>query len=198
MSTSLHLRGIVLAGALAALALALGFVTLAMNQTASQATPQTILPLKDRHPHAATARRAGAKPAAPRHVAAARPKPVDPNVAAAKAAGLPAQVADALGRHPVAVVELSSQQDPVAQLSSVEARQGAADAGAAFVAVSVDRDGGAVAALTRLLGKLPDAPAALVYVRPATLYVTLPGFIDRTAVQQAAASAALAARQTTS
>ena len=38
-----------IAGALAALALALGFVTLAMNQTASQAAPRTIVPLKDRH-----------------------------------------------------------------------------------------------------------------------------------------------------
>jgi hypothetical protein len=34
------------------------------------------------------------------------------------------------------------------------------------------------------------APATLVYIRPATLYVTLPGFNDRTIIQQAAANAA--------
>ena len=189
MSGSLHLRGIVLAGALAALALALGFVTLAMNQTASRATPQTILPLKDRHHGTAAKRVAPAKPVAPHRVAPA--KPADPNVVAAERAGLPAQVANALGRSPVAVVELSSREDPVAQLSAVEARLGAADAGAAFVAIGVDSDGGAVGTLTRLLGRLPDVPASLVFVRPATLYVTLPGFNDRKAVQQAAASAAL-------
>jgi len=43
--------------------------------------------------------------------------------------------------------------------------------------------------LTRLLGKLPIAPATLIYIRPATLYVTLPGFNDRTIIQQAAANA---------
>jgi hypothetical protein len=92
---------------------------------------------------------------------------------------------------PVVVVEITSNEDPVAQLSFGEAKAGAALGNAAFVPVDVDRDGGAVAVLTRLLGKLPPAPAALVYTRPAVLYVTLPGFNDRTTVQQAAADAAL-------
>jgi len=43
--------------------------------------------------------------------------------------------------------------------------------------------------LTTALGKLPDAPAVLIYTRPATLTLTLAGFADRTVVQQAAASA---------
>ena len=50
VAATAHLRGIVIAGALAALALALGFVTLAMNQTTSKAATHTIVPLKDRHP----------------------------------------------------------------------------------------------------------------------------------------------------
>jgi hypothetical protein len=178
----------VLAGALAALALALGFVTLAMNQTASHATVHTIIPLKDRHPGASSLAKATVKaPAKP-----GRKAPVlDPNFVAAKQAGLPVSVAHALAKAPVAVVEVTSAQDPVAELSATEAKQGAADAGAAYVAVNVDDNGGAAATLTRLLGQLPDAPATLVYVRPAHLYVTLPGFNDRTAVEQAAASAAM-------
>ena len=56
----------------------------------------------------------------------------------------------------------------------------------------MDADGGAVAVLTRLLGKMPVAPAMLVYTRPGTLALTIPGFNDRTTVQQAAADAAQA------
>jgi hypothetical protein len=86
-------------------------------------------------------------------------------------------------------VQLTSRDDQVAELALGEARVGAALAGAALVSVDVDGNGGAVEVLTRLLGKLPIAPATLVYTRPATLYVTLPGFNDRTVVQQAAANA---------
>jgi hypothetical protein len=90
-------------------------------------------------------------------------------------------------------VALTSKHDTVAGLASAEAESGARLAGAAYVAVSVDRDGREMSNLTRALGHLPTAPATLVYQRPSTLYVTLPGFNDRTAVQQAAASAALGA-----
>jgi hypothetical protein len=183
-----HLRGIVIAGVLAAVALALGFVTLAMNQTASQAsTPKVIVPFKDRH-HSTVAKKAAA--ASKKTVAAKPAKPkVDPNYAAAIAAGLPPVVAKALAASPVAVVQLTSAADPVAQIAAGESKSGAALSGAAYVPVSVDRDGGAVEALTRALGTLPDAPASLVYVRPATLSVTLTGFNDRTVVEQAVADA---------
>jgi hypothetical protein len=183
VSGSAHLRGIVIAGALAALALALGFVTLAMNQTASHASAAPVLSLKARHAAAA-----GKK--AP----AAKPKRVDPNLKAALEAGLPRSVAVALAASPVAVVELTSKQDPVAQLAFGEAQAGAKLGGASFVSVDVDHDGGAVAVLTRLIGSLPVAPAALVYARPGSLVLTLPGFNDRTTVQQAAANAAQALR----
>jgi hypothetical protein len=176
VSGSVHLRAIVIAGALAVLALALGFVTLLMNQTASKASPHVVLPL-----HAG------------RHSTAANGARVDPNFAAALAAGLPRSVAKGLARTPVAVVELTSHGDPVAQLARQEAELGAAFGAASFVVVDVDRNGGDIERLTRLLGHLPDTPATLVYSRPATLTVTLTGFNDRTIVEQAVQNAALAA-----
>jgi len=181
MTASPHLRGIVIAGALAVLALALGFITLGMNQTASKASVHTVLPLKLRH-KATAAKPATKKPAKPA-------LKVNANLKAALAAGLPAPVARALGKKPVVVIELSSSVDPVSKLSTGEAKAGAQLAGAAFVEVSIDRDDDIVSKLARALGQLPSAPSAVVYTRPATAYVTLPGFNDRTTVQQAAANA---------
>ena len=196
MKASPHLRGIVIAGVLAAVALALGFVTLAMNQSASHAaSPKVIVPFKDRHKSAAaTTKVASAKIAPAKTAEAAKPKPakpkpakpkVDPNFAAAVAAGLPADIAHGLAAAPVVVVQLTSVSDPVAQLADAEAKSAAQLEGAAYVEVSIDHDGGAVEKLTRLLGTLPDAPASLFYVRPGTSPVTLQGFNDRTVVEQA-------------
>jgi len=189
---SAHLRGIVIAGVLAAVALALGFVTLAMNQTASKAaTTHTIIPLHLRH-HVAGAQTTSSATKTTPTAAKKKPKPVarvNPNFTAALKAGLPRSVARALAAHPVAVVQLTSQGDQIAQLALGEARAGSALAGAALVPVYVDGNGGDVEVLTRLLGKLPIAPATLIYIRPATLYVTLPGFNDRTIIQQAAENA---------
>jgi len=50
--------------------------------------------------------------------------------------------------------------------------------------------------LTRVLGQLPVAPAALIYTRPGKLVQTLPDFNDRTVVQQAVESAAPATAAT--
>ena len=191
---SVHTRAIVIAGALAALALALGFVTLAMNQTASQAAPHVVIPLKDRH-HSSGSTAAVHKPvvavkktvAMKKKVAVKRP---DPNLVAALKAGLPRSVALALAKRSVVVVELWSNRDPVGKLSAGEAEAGASLGGAAFVGVNVDTDGGAAGVLTTALGTLPTAPAALVYTRPAKLVATLTGFNDRTAVQQAVSTAA--------
>ena len=182
----MHLRGVVIAGGLAALALALGFVTLAMNQSASHAEVHTVLPLKARH-HAASAASGGSASAVS---ATAKPKPkLDPNLVAALQAGLPRPVARALASTPVAVVQLTSSSDSLAELSAAEAKSGAALAGVSYVPVNVDRDGGAVEQLTRALGSLPVAPATLVYERPAKVFITLTGFNDRTVVQQAVANA---------
>ena len=195
MTGSAHLRGIVIAGVLAAVALALGFVTLAMNQTASNAAAPAITPLKLRHHAAAAGTTTVAKPQVvkkKKHVVR-----VDPNFTAALKAGLPRSVARGLAAHRVAVVQLTSHRDQIAQLALGEARVGAGLAGAALVQVDVDGNGGAVAVLTRLLGKLPIAPATLVYIRPATLYVTLTGFNDRTIIQQAAENAGASSTTTT-
>lgn len=197
MAASLHARGIIIAGALAALALALGFVTLGMNQTASQAAPHTIVPLKDRHPAGATkttaTKTAPSKAKVKKKVAVKRP---NPNLVAALKAGLPRSVAEALAQRPVVVVELWSKTDPVGKLSAGEAQAGAVLAGAAFVGINVDQNGGAIGVLATALGKIPEAPAALIYTRPATLAITLPGFNDRTAVQQAVSSAGTIAQGT--
>lgn len=177
-----------IAGVLAAVALALGFMTLAMNQTAAPAAPpKTVVPLHLRH-HAVSRTTAGVQTpnGAKKKTGVVR---VDPNLAAALKAGLPRSVARTLAAHPVAVVQLTSAGDDIAKLALGEAEAGAALAGAGFVTVPVDGNGGDVEVLTRLLGKLPVAPATLLYVRPATLYVTLQGFNDRTIVQQAAANA---------
>ena len=188
MTGSVHLRGIVIAGVLAAVALALGFVTLAMNQSASQAAPKTILPLKARH-HATTVRKTtGATTKAKAPKAKPKPKP-DPNFVAALQAGLPRSIARALAKRPVVVVQLTSKSDPVAKLSAGEAKAGADEGAAAYVAVNVDGNGGDVEVLTRTLGQLPTAPAVLIYTRPAKLVTTLPNFNDRTVVEQAVVSA---------
>jgi hypothetical protein len=212
---SAHLRGIVIAGVLAAVALALGFVTLGMNQTAAPAAAHTIIPLRLRHhvvaasttkthvvkkavattkAHVAKKTHVATKSPATTKAHVAKKKPpvvrVDPNFTAALNAGLPRSVAHALAAHPVAVVQLTSSGDQIAELAFGEARVGATLAGASLVKINVDSNGGDVEVLTRLLGKLPVAPATLVYMRPATLYVTLLGFNDRTVIQQAAANAA--------
>ena len=196
MAASAHLRGIVIAGVLAAVALALGFVTLAMNQTASTAATHKIIPLHLRKHAGATRHVATAvKPGTVKKAPAVR-KP-NANLVAALKAGLPRSVASGLAAHPVVVVELTSAGDNVAKLASGEARVGATLAGAAFVSISVDGNGGDVELMTKLLGQLPIAPATLVYTRPANLFVTLPGFNDHTTVQQAAANAAAPATTAT-
>jgi len=176
MTLSTHLRAIVLAASLATLALALGLVTMALNESPTKSAPAPTLVPKT----------AVSKPKAAPHLKA---EPVNPNLVAALKAGLPRSLARGLAAHAVVIVELTSRHDSVARLAAAEARAGAKLAGASFVAVNVDREGGDAALLTRLLAKVPVAPSALVYQRPATLYVTLPGFNERATIQQAAANA---------
>jgi hypothetical protein len=189
---SVHLRGIVIAGGLAAVALCLAFVTLVMNQKASGSeTPHTVLSLKARHA-AATGTPATHVTTTAKVTATAKPKPKpkpNPSYVAAVQAGLPKSIARALAAHNVVVIELTSPSDPVAALANGEAKVGARLAKAGFVPIDVDKDTGDAPTLTAALDKVPVAPAVLVYVRPATLVVTLPGFNDRTVVQQAVVSA---------
>jgi hypothetical protein len=126
-----------------------------------------------------------------RHVAV-KPKPrpvVDlAAVKAARTAGLPESVAQALGRSKTVVVSLYDPYSQVDGTSFAEARAGAGLAGVGFVGLNVlsQRD---VGKLTEQLGLLPD-PGVLVYVRPAALAAKLTGFSDKETVAQAARNAA--------
>ena len=124
--------------------------------------------------------------------AAVKPKPrpvVDlAAVKAARAAGLPEPVAQALGRSKSVVISLYDPYSQVDGTSFAEAKAGAGLAGVGFVGLNVlsQRD---VGKLTEQLGLLPD-PGVLVYVRPATLAAKLTGFADKETVAQAARNAA--------
>lgn len=135
---------------------------------------------------------AKAKATKPKHVVA-KPKPrpvVDVAVVtAARTAGLPEPLAQALGRSKTVVVSLYDPYSQVDGTSFAEARAGATLAGVAFVPLNVlsQRD---VGKLTEHLGLLPD-PGVLVYVRPASLAAKIDGFADKETVAQAARNAAL-------
>jgi hypothetical protein len=192
VGASTHLRAIVIAGVLAAVALGLAFVTFSMNQTASRAQTKTILPLHARH----TITSAVMVPSAPSKTPASKPKPkpkkkvvVDPNVKAAMNAGMPRSIAEQLAHHQVVVVQLTSDSDPVAEQTLGEAKDGAHLAGAGFYAVDVDSDSKTLQDLAKLVGKVPNAPATFLYARGASPAGALTGFVDRTVVQQAVANA---------
>jgi hypothetical protein len=129
----------------------------------------------------------------PKHaVAKVKPKPqpvVDlAAVTAARGAGLPEPVAQALGRSRTVVVSLYDPYSQVDGTSFAEAKAGAGLAGVGFVGLNVlsQRD---VGKLTEQLGLLPD-PGVLVYVRPGALAAKLTGFSDKETVAQAARNAA--------
>lgn len=118
-----------------------------------------------------------------------RPKPVVDLAAvkAARAAGLPEPIAQALGRSKTVVVSLYDPYSQVDGTSFAEAKAGAGIAGVGFVGLNVlsQRD---VGKLTEQLGVLPD-PGVLVYIRPAALAAKLTGFSDKETVAQAARNA---------
>ncbi|HVD26406.1 MAG TPA: hypothetical protein VNB86_10475 [Gaiellaceae bacterium] len=137
--------------------------------------------------------------------APARPKaPVKPKVAAVPAApvrkpveapkgdpvdahGLPLVLSRALAKNPITVVALYDPSAELDELALAEARAGAADAEAGFLAINVFNEP-QVRPLAQLLGVL-NSPSLLVYKRPNTLFVRIDGFSDRQTVAQAAANA---------
>jgi outer membrane biosynthesis protein TonB len=140
----------------------------------------------------------------PKAKAPARPKAVKPKVAAVPAApvrkpveapkgdpvdanGLPLVLSRALAKNPVTVVALYDPSAELDELALAEARAGAADAKAAFLAINVFNEP-QVRPLAQLLGVL-NSPSLLVYKRPNTLFVRIDGFSDRQTVAQAAANA---------
>ena len=114
---------------------------------------------------------------------APKPKP-NAHALAARKAGLPAVVADALGEHAVVVVTIGSARDGIDDMLAAEARSGARLAGAGFVAVDSSNDRVA-GALAKKLGLLPD-PAILVFKRPGELALRFDTFVDHETVAQAA------------
>jgi hypothetical protein len=114
--------------------------------------------------------------------------------------GMPSALALALHDHRVVVLSLFTPGSSVDTMSTDEARHGAAEAQAGFVALSV-ADEKVVSPLSSLLSgaatpadRVLDGPAVLVFQRPNTLFVRFNGFADRDTVAQAAANALTLAR----
>jgi len=122
------------------------------------------------------------KPAAP---VSTRPAA---EVAALKA-GLPLPLAEALGRHPVVVVEITDPQSELDSIALAEAQAGAATARAGFVSLNV-LSKAEIGKLTRLTGGLLPDPGLLIYTRPAKLVSRFDGFVDKQTAAQAALNAA--------
>jgi hypothetical protein len=141
---------------------------------------------------AATAPTAKPSTAKPKPAATSQPVRKPPvkraAVAAALAAGLPAPLANALGRHRTVVVSLYNPYSQVDGIAFAEARAGAQLAGAGFVPLNV-LSKAQVGKLTEQLGLLPN-PGLLVYVRPARLAARFSGFADKETVAQATQNAA--------
>lgn len=113
-------------------------------------------------------------------VEAPKGDPVDAN-------GLPLVLARTLAKHPVTVVALYDPAAAIDAMALAEARAGAAEVKAGFLALSI-RNEPQVRPLAQLLGVL-ESPSVLVYERPNTLFVRLNGFSDRETIAQAAANA---------
>jgi hypothetical protein len=162
-------------------------------------------PLAKAKPKAKAKKPVTAKTAAPAKPKAKVKAPVRPKVAAAPVVppvkqpveppkgdpvddhGLPLVLSRALAKHAVTVVAL---YDPSAELDEValaEARAGAGEAKAGFLAINVFNEP-QVRPLAQLLGVLAS-PSLLVYKAPNTLFLRIDGFSDRQTVAQAAANA---------
>lgn len=138
--------------------------------------------------------KAKAKPVAkakPKPVVAPAPpvvKPVEaPKGDPVDANGLPLVLSKTLAKHPVTVVALYDPAAAIDAMALAEARAGAAEVNAGFLALSI-RSEPHVRPLTQLLGVL-ESPSILVYERPNTLFLRLNGFTDRATIAQAAANA---------
>jgi hypothetical protein len=105
-------------------------------------------------------------------------------------ADLPPPLQWQLSQHKVVVVSIYNPNANVDAIAVAEAHQGAADAGAGFLLVSV-LDNKVAGILTGLLpgGGLLPAPGILVYRAPGNIALRIDGFADRVSVAQAAQNA---------
>jgi len=169
----------------ALLALGGGLLLLTRGQSSPSAAVNEIKPLHPVKHHL----RAVAKKPKTKHGAAKKvrtPAVID---------GMPGTLAVALRSNPVVVVALYAPRSSVDVVARDEARQGAAMAGAGFVALNV-ADNKVAAPLTSLLtgaataaDRVLDDPAVLVFQQSKTLFVRFNGYTDRDTVAQAAVNA---------
>ena len=190
------IRYAALCALLASVVIGGGLMTLGHKSESAVATPHVI----NKHPfgvkkHATTTTKKTTTPAA---TAKPKPQPVQATpakapeqpsaVIAALAAGMPAPIAKALGKHPIVVVSVYNPYSEVDGIAFAEARAGAQMANVGFLPLSVLSQA-QVGKLTEQLGLLPD-PGLLVYARPGTLVARISGFADKETVAQAAQNAA--------
>src|SRR3954454_7037211 len=188
MSEAPRFKVIGLVVGIAVVALAAGFFLLSGGQsTSSAASTHTVIPLSQRK-HAKKAKAKHVKPAV-KPVAKPKPKPAKPPAAAAQQDGLPLAVSAALARNRIVVVSLYAPKVELDDMALQEAKAGAAEAGAGFVAVNVLSEVQS-RQLTKQLGVLED-PAVLVFKRPGDLITRFSGFADKQTILQAARNAGL-------
>jgi hypothetical protein len=201
VSISRQIRIVALLGLLAAVCLAAGLQLLnrstnesaTVAPTAKRVHPQTrqhvkapahkVAPAKTK-PAVSPARHTPTRTPAVKHEAKPKPRP------AVGANGLPTPLNDLLKKHPVVVVAFFAPDSPVDGTALAEARAGAAQAGVGFLAVNVvdERVAAPLAGSLTADALLPD-PGILVYRAPGKLVSRFDGFLDKTAVAQAAVDA---------
>ena len=189
------IRYAALCALLASVVIGGGLMMLGHKSEGAVATPHVI----NKHPfgvkkHATTA----TKKTAPAATTKPKPQPVQAVPAkapeqpsamiAALAAGMPAPIAKALGKHPIVVVSVYNPYSEVDGIAFAEARAGAQMANVGFLPLSVLSQA-QVGKLTEQLGLLPD-PGLLVYTRPGNLVARISGFADKETVAQPAQNAA--------
>jgi hypothetical protein len=188
-----RVRVIGLVVGLAVLALGAGFLLMSRGQPSSDAAGHTVIPLSQRKGGKAARPKAKARPNRPARKRKAKPtpapKPKPKPKAAATDDGLPGALSAALARNRVVVVSLYAPDVELDDMAMQEARAGAAEAGAGFVALNVLNESQS-RPLTKELGVLED-PAVLVFRRPGELIVRFSGFADKQTVLQAARNAGL-------
>jgi hypothetical protein len=170
-------RTLALVGVLAVLGLGIAVFNLSRHGSSSSSSSATPATATTHAAATAPTETVAAKPVA-------KPKPAKPSVHLLP--GLPSQVAKALRAHKTAVVTLyaGGGSDPKAL---AEARAGARDAHAHFLAVNVLKARNA-AAIAAFAGGLTE-PSTLVVARPGKIVTRLDGVQDRQVVAQAAADA---------
>jgi hypothetical protein len=170
---------------------AMGMLALRMMGPSAPAA-ETAVPVVT---HVATKPVKAAKTKPTKVAKAAKPKSKPAKTAVAKpalnapvpATGFPLAVDVALRRHEVVVVSLVVPGARVDELAAAEAEAGAKLGGAGYLALNVLNEKVAHSLLTKL-GSLQD-PTLLIIKRSGEVALALEGFVDRTTVAQAVATA---------